>query len=81
MEKVGWKELKEETRKVQKQSDEKDKTNMNNCFIENPRTHPVFIQTKFKKKREKNFAQFATAFVKKVNIGKTKKKVDSLPGI
>lgn len=55
---------------------------MNNCFIENPRTHPVCIQTKFKKKSgKKNVAQFATAFVKKVNIGKTKKKVDSLPGI
>lgn len=48
---------------------------MNNCFIENPRTHPVCIQTKFKKKSgKKNVAQFATAFVKKVNIGKTKKK-------
>lgn len=43
---------------------------MNNCFIENP----FCVYSKFKKKREKNFAQFATAFVKKSQHRQNKEK-------
>lgn len=47
---------------------------MNNCFIENPRTHPVFIQTKFKKKTEKKLCSVCYCICEKSQHRQNKEK-------